>query len=306
MSRARLLVLGTVAIWSFGTLLGRVISHRAPYLLLHVSFLCSLAVFLPYAGRAGLPAALRPRHLGFGLFGYFLYSVALMLSFRAYGRASEPTVLNYTWPVFTVLLTPLFAARTGRAARRASLRERLGIALCFLAVLLLATGGDPRSLDLANGRGVLFGLSAGLSYGVFSAYSSTVPASEHASFLLAAAGSSAVAMIPFTWNDLAELPLVSAREWLAAGALGALVNGAGYATWTLANRLAAESGESVASVASLAFLLPLLSLCAIAAFLGEGALLSPAVAFSALMLVAGSAACRGAGAEAPPAPGREG
>lgn len=292
MSRARLLVLLTVALWTFGTLLGRVISHRAPFLLLSASFLASFVAFLPYAGRAGLRRAANARHLLFGASGYFLYSTALMLSFRAYGRASEPTVLNYTWPVFTLLLTPRFAASAGLAVRSSTARARIGVALCLLSVATLATGLDPRSFDAGNLPGLLYGLAAGLSYGLFSAYSSTVPSDDHAGFLLAASGGSVVAMAPLALRDLPEAVAVTPAEWAAAFALGALVNGLGYATWTLANRLAAETGEPLARVTAPVFLLPLLSLCAIALLLGEGRLFDPAVALAALLVTAGAALCR--------------
>jgi drug/metabolite transporter (DMT)-like permease len=109
-----------------------------------------------------------------GPFGYFVYSAALNLSYRNFDSASETTVLNYTWPVFTVIFTQLVFKGLTRKDRLVRMIEWLGIGLGFLSVIVLASRGEFNLLVEPNLPGIGWGLLAGASYGFFSAYSGTV------------------------------------------------------------------------------------------------------------------------------------
>ncbi len=65
---------------------------------------------------------------------------------------------------------------------------------------LVATGGDLVRLQVANLRGLAWGLFAGAAYGLFGAYSSTVSGDEHSAFLLASILASCLLII--RWRPL--------------------------------------------------------------------------------------------------------
>jgi drug/metabolite transporter (DMT)-like permease len=226
-----------------------------------------------------------------GLFGYGLYSTSLNQSFRAFNAASEASVLNYTWPLFTVVFTQgIFRRERQRPGVR--LVEALGTLVGFGAVVVLTTQGRLSSLNLANPAGVAWGLCAGASYGLFSAYSSTVPEREHSLFLLAAIATSWVLLLPLSYTERALLSELSWASVALALVQGGLLNGVGYITWTRANRLAREQGISISSVASLTFLLPIIALVWITLFLGETAIWRPYFVVSLAMVVLGSLLCQ--------------
>jgi drug/metabolite transporter (DMT)-like permease len=303
MGQAKRLALITVLIWSSGALLGRLIAARSQFLLLGLSTSCTLLTFVGYrlllrrSGGASGPW-IRPRYLFFGLFGYFLYMVSLNKSFRAFDAASEAMVLNYTWPLFTVVFTRgVFQRRTVAGQPRAhgaALWEALGILLGLGAVAVLATQGDLRSLDLANPAGILWGLGAGISYGFFSGYSSTVPREEHGAFLFSAIAASWLLMSLVSLLELDLVAQLTARDVAVVLVQGGLNNGVGYITWTRANRLAQEQGLRIASVASLTFALPLLNSVWIALILREATLWQPYFVLSLILIVASYLLCQNA------------
>ncbi len=304
MPTAKKLALITVLLWSSGSLLGRLIAARSQFLLLGMSTSFTLLTFLVYRlatrPRTGAKAStgtawIKPRYLFFGLFGYFFYLVALNRSFRAFDAASEPMVLNYTWPLFTVAFTrAVFGPRGshGDGRRGAGAWEAFGIVLGLAAVVVVATQGNVLSLDLANPVGILWGLAAGVSYGFFSGYSSTVSREDHGAFLFSSilASWALMALASLTERELlANLTLVDVA---VAAAKGILLDGVGYITWTQANRLAREEGLPIASVASLTFALPLLALIWIALLLHEATLTEPYFLVSLALIVLSYVLCQ--------------
>ena len=297
MKNPKLLVTITVFFWSFGTFLGRLISLRSQFLFLGLSFtftLVTLAVHFsrqrrrPCRSRA---ASWRPKYLFFGLFGYFFYCVALNQSFRAFGTGSEATILNYTWPLFTVIFTQGVFNREKRNGR-VRVIDALGIMAGFASVVLVASGGDLTTLALSNVAGVGWGLGAGISYGFFGAYSSTVSEEENGAFLFSAIAASWALMAVFSLSEMHLIETLTLRDMLLVATTGCLTQGVAYITWTRANRLARERGISISSIASMTFALPLLNLIWISLFLGETTLLRPYFAMSLLLVIVSAVLCQ--------------
>lgn len=308
MTDPRLLAAVTVLLWSFGSTVARLISMRSQALYLALSFSFTLVTFALYFWRqrramgSPPPRHWRPEFAFWGLFGYFFYITCFNRSFRAFDSASETVILNYTWPLFTVVFTRLFArarasGHDAEGPSSATWVEALGIGLGFLSVVLVATQGHLAALGrLANLRGTLWGLGAGVSYGIFGAYSSRVPREEHANFLLTAIAASWVLMAAASIPEGSLLASLSAFDIALVALSGCLLNGVGYITWTRANRLARERGMSVSVIASLTLLLPLLNLFWVSLLLGESAILRPYFAASLALIVASCLLCQNAAA----------
>ena len=297
LNNPRVYALATVALWTFFTPLVKLVSLKSQFLFITMSFsftfLTFLAVLSFIHGR-GLWLRVRTmagRNFFFGLFGYFVYWQGLIQCFREFSSASGSTVLNYTWPIFTVLFTEIIFRRTHKP-RLYRLVEWFGIFLGFASVFVLATKGDVLSFEFTHLKGLLWGLLAGGSYGFFSAYSSTVSKEYHGTFLLVSAGVSALAMLPFGLSEAGLFQTITVRDLIIVAVLGSVFDGIGYFLWTAANRLAREQGVDISSVGSIVFFLPLLSVVGISVIFGEHELLRPYFAVTLALLISGSVLCQ--------------
>jgi len=293
----RSLVAMAIGLWSFGPLLQKLIANSSRYLLLAVVFACGLATFtviqLAQHGRGAWTnlRRLRWQYPAMGLLGYFGYMSSMNRAFRYFPSAAGPTMLNYTWPVFTLVFSELIFARTRKPGLIRAI-EGTGTALGFLGVFVMATEGDPLGFRIAEPVGVLWGLSAGICYGLFSAYSATVPGEDHGVFLMSAIGASLLAMLPLAASEARSLGSLPHGAYLAAVGQGVLMNGMGYFLWTSALRLAREQGIRAASITSLIFFLPLLSIAVVSVALGEREVLRPYFVASLASLLLGLALCQ--------------
>ena len=298
MNNPNVLALVSIVIWSFGPALGRLISLKTQFLLTGVAYFFALIVFLIYNHfKDTTPFSQKlkqskPIYFLIGLFGYSIFSLSFIQTFRAYNSASEPTILNYTWPVFTVLFTEIFFRLKKKRDVTLYLIEGSGIILGFIAIVILITQGNIASFHIENIRGLMWGLVTGGSYGFFSAYSSTIPRERQRVFLLSAIFSSLIFTSLLSFNEIAIIPTLSAHDFLVAALLGVFVNGIAYITWTRANRLLREKNKHVASIASLTFFLPILSLLVITFLFKENTLFHPYFLLALILLIISSILCQ--------------
>lgn len=290
-----LLVSLTLLILSFGGYIGRLISVHSQFMLVTLSFFftaCTLGFyFLVGRGRGRPRPGIRWRwgFLIWGPMGYFMNMIANTQSFRAFGRASETVVLNYTWPVFTVLFSrTLFSDQERPPSGMAVVFEGVSLLLGLFSVTLLATEGDVTGFHITNLPGLLWGLAAGASYGLFSAFSATVTEKQQPTFLLTAIGSSLLFVLPLGLMEWELAARISPADIGAALAMGFLVNGVSYITWTSALHRARQQGVSTAKIVAPMFLVPLLSLVVVSVLLGEGKIGQPYFLLSLLFSISGS------------------
>ena len=306
MSNPRALALVSVVCWAFSAYLTRSISMRSPVALLLVSFSAGFATLLVYFALlrpnavAGSFTRIRAGYVVLGPLGYYVYAVALFQSYRAFNTASQTTVLNYTWPLFTVLFTEVLFRHADRRALLQGVLEAAGIAVGFLSVFVLATEGRLTEFDFANPAGIAWGLLAGASYGLFSAYSSTVASGEQGAFLLTSVLASAalVFLTAVVTTEISLLTTLTLQDMIYPIVWGCVGNGVGYIAWTRANRLAREQGVGVSAIASAMFVLPLLGLVLVAVLLKERQLWQGYFALSVALILLSSALCQRARAVA--------
>jgi len=297
MKNPRWLALVTIAFWSFASLLSRLIAARSRFALVGLSFAFTALALIAYAwiSQGRFPLAdrriWRIKYLALGSLGYFWYTTSLNQCYRTNDAATEPTLLNYTWPLFTVLFTRLLQRAQFRV-RGAATIEALGIGAGFLSVALVATGGDLAQVRLANLPGVAWGLFAGATYGLFGAYSSAVPQDEHSAFLLASILASCLLIAPLAATERNLWAQLRWADVATTAALGCVLNGVAYITWTRANRRVYELGQSVSGIASMTLALPLLNLLWVAVFFHETAVLRPVVILSAGLIVVSMVLCQ--------------
>lgn len=284
----RLYVIISVILWAFaGTLLG-MMARSNIFAILSISFLASSVfnLIMVRSREKYRTAAFRPsfKAVMYGLSGYLIYNLCFGLAIIAYGNATEPTILNYTWPFFTVLFTVLFYKR-----QKAGLSFYVSTMLGFGGVILLASKGDLTSIELDRSAfGLIAGVGTGLSYGLFSAFSSSVAQAAQPKFLLLATLLSFIGMLAFAFYfhgiTAFDMP---ASDFILALIYGLLLDSLGHVFWTRVQALTAERKEDLNAAVSLVYYLPLLSLSLIAIFLKEDQLFQPFM-LGALLLITGS------------------
>jgi drug/metabolite transporter (DMT)-like permease len=296
MNNPKILALLTIVLWSFGMYIGRLIAIKSQFLLISLSLLFSFITILVYTALVLKDFSflrLKAYHWLYfltGPLGYFVYSVGQNQSSRQFNGMSETTILNYTWPIFTIIFTQMLA---GNNNNRFWVRvvEALGVLVGFGAVVNLATHGNFSSFNL-NVPGILWGLLSGAAYGLYSAYSGGLKAEEQSVFLVVSTGFS---LLLAGLLSFSELGIISTLTWTDLGVTfisGCLLSGVGYITWTRANRLAREQSINISSIASIMFVLPVISLVIVSLLLGETLLLQPYFLGSLGLIVISSILCQ--------------
>ncbi|MBF0530517.1 MAG: DMT family transporter [Deltaproteobacteria bacterium] len=293
----KLLAVATVFMWAIFAPVAKAISDRSQYLFVAGTFLCSFITF----GGVGLLRWRRQKGQGFrgfkatylfyGLFGFFFYYLGLNNCFREFPTAGGTVVLNYTWPIFTVIFSELIFRRTRKPVLY-RLVEWTGIGIAFFAVYVLATKGQLGAVDFSRVAGLSWGLMAGASYGFFSAYSSTVPQSSQGLFLLISTFVSFFAMLPLAATETYLLSSMTFTDVLLMFTMGGVLNALGNFFWTSANIQAREKNIDISSVSSIIFFLPVISVILVSLIFREEELLKPYFAITILLLTGGSWLCQ--------------
>lgn len=188
-----------------------------------------------------------------GFVGIFLYSLLLYRALEL-STAQEAFIVNYTWPLWTVIFASLL------------LRERIGwrkagaLLTGFAGVVIVATQGRfelPTHL-----AGDLLALGAAVCYGLFSALGKKYPREQSALMLDAFVTSTlcSAALLPF----VSSFPTLTLRTALGVAWLGVFATAIPFLAWFLA----LEHGDT-GMLSNVVFLTPFLSLVYIRLLLGE-------------------------------------
>ena len=291
----RALAFATVALWGFGSAVTKTLSLGSVFFNITFSILLSalsFAFLVRWNGRGSLSVspAKAVRYALIGLFGYGLYWICYTQSFRHSQSAATSAVLNYTWPLFTVIFTEFL--NRSETDRFAKFLQWSGIVLGTVAVWILVTHGDLASLMLHDPAAVSWGLGAGISYGLFGALSSSISKEEQLIFLFYASAGSAIFLAPLVMSEFHSVFELSLSTFLVILASGVLLDCFGYYCWTMANRLAREQSLDIAKVSSITLALPFLSTLIISIIFGEKDLTRPYFIVAVALLTLSSGLCQ--------------
>ncbi|NCB53699.1 MAG: DMT family transporter [Epsilonproteobacteria bacterium] len=212
-----------------------------------VSFLSLLAVatyrqrtheLLKYSAKTYLVL------LGLGFLDFLFY----LLLYFGYERANglEVLVMQYTWPIFIVLLS-LFI-----------LKERLGFAkivsliLGFAGVAIVITKGDLAQVDFGNIGVIITVLIGAFSFALFSVLSKKV--SINLTNAVSVYFFTAVVYSFISMETFSSFTFPTAQEWLFIAVNGVFLNGISYLFW-----IKALQNADASFVAPFIFITPVLS-----------------------------------------------
>lgn len=190
-----------------------------------------------------------------GVLGNFLY---VMFFYLAIDRLDTQVAyaLNYLWPVM-IVLTSIFVLKD-----QLTFRKVIAITISFLAVVLFVTKGNLTLFDNVDILGVLFGLGAAFTYGLFSTlnkkygYDSVVANFFFIFFSLA--------LNLIRYFILEDFYIPNTSQILGIVWMGVFVNAIAFILWLQSLKLG-----NVNEIANLSYLTPFVSLVYIAVFLNE-------------------------------------
>ncbi|MFW2405167.1 MAG: DMT family transporter [Gammaproteobacteria bacterium] len=172
-SRAIVYGLLTVALWStVASAFNLTLQHVTPLELLVFSSVAAttmLGFIVLLSGRRSEFAGWTGKdYRRSALLGFLNPALYYLLLFEAYDRlpAQEALLLNFAWPVVLVLLSVVLLRQRIHPLAIASLL------VSFSGVIIIATRGDPLSMQLENPTGVALALTSTVVWSVYWIYSS--------------------------------------------------------------------------------------------------------------------------------------
>ena len=277
--RAYLFALAAVACWStVASAFKLSLQFVTPLQLVSVAAVVSTLFMGAVVTKLGLWADLRAAwgqnwrwYLALGFCNPFLYYLVL---FHAYDMlpAQQVLPLNYTWGVLLALLSvPILKQQLRPQDLSAAL-------VCYSGVLVIATGGNPLSLEFANPVGVGLALFSTLIWCGYWLLNTRIGGSAPVNLLLSfLCGLPWLAAALFVQGGWQWPPLTG---WLGPVYVGLFEMGIAFLLW----QGALLSCDNTARISNLIYLSPPLSLLLIAILVGEKIHMATIVGLVLIML----------------------
>ena len=268
---ANLYALGAIALWATLASLGVALKHVPPFLLTGVALLVGSLLALPFVLKDRRQWAIPASTLMLGVYGLFGFHFLLFIALR-HAPAVEANLVNYLWPLFMVVLAPLFLK--GMQLRGVHVAAALlGFAGAALAIL-----GARDAADAGTGWswGYLPALASAFIWASYSLLTQRV-----AAFPTAAIGLfglvSGLLSLGCHWL-LEPATALSGADWALLAVMGLGPLGAAFFLWDKALKL----GDA-RQIGILSYLTPLCSTALL--MLVSGRALSWSIALAAVMII---------------------
>lgn len=279
-TRAYLFAGGAVLLWStVASAFKLSLRHLEPLqLVFFASVISSVVLFVILVGLNKIPLLLQyPKRLLpicflSGLLNPCLYYFAL---FEAYDRlpAQDALSINYSWPIMLVILS-IFILK-----QRVRIMELTAVCIAYFGVIIIATHGNPFTLEFADSSGAGFALASTLVWATYWIINvrqkSDLTITLFLNFLFALP---ALCIITFIVCPISD---VGFKGLAGAAYVGLFEMGITYVLWSAALRLS----STTAKISSLAFISPFLSLLIIRIIVGEQ--IKMATLLGLILIVAG-------------------
>lgn len=113
--QANLYALGAIALWATLAALGVALAHVPPFLLTGAALMVGGLLAVPFVVRDPAQWRVAPRALALGVFTLFGFHFLLFIGLRL-APSVEVNLINYLWPLFIVVLAPLYVRGTALTA----------------------------------------------------------------------------------------------------------------------------------------------------------------------------------------------
>ena len=191
-----------------------------------------------------------------GILGTFLYSSLLYVGMQRL-KTQQAFIINYLWPIMTVLFSCLILKK------KLTLQKVAALLLSFFGVIIVATEGNLNGLSRVDGLGVAACVAAAMCSGLYGTLNSRVTCDKTLATMIYQSTSAVTALITLLLTHSGPRPLtlpeLGGMMWN-----GILIYGVAATTWAIA----ISTGDT-AKVSNLAYFTPFLSLIYIYFLLGE-------------------------------------
>jgi len=235
----------TISLWSLSAYFSAHLRRVSPFVLVGINFTVAGLMGIRYLRTWKAPLIVFVIGVG-GLFGY---QVLYFLAFQ-HAPAVEVNLINYLWPLFVVLLSPVYLK--GYALRG---HHILGAMLGLLGAAVVVTGGALH-FNLSSAPGYGYAAIAAViwaSYSLLIKRLQPLPDSLVSGFCLLA-GFLALAIAWGSSPSSSQIWSLTGREWLYVILMGIGPHGIAFVTWNLA----LKHGDPRV-IGSFSYLIPLLS-----------------------------------------------
>lgn len=196
-----------------------------------------------------------------GFINPFIYYLVL---FQAYNllKAQEAQAINYTWALMLSILSVIFLKQ------KLTLTDIVSSIICYFGVLIIATQGEPFSMNFSNLEGLALALFSTVLWAFYWIFNTKVKGDAivalFCNFLLA----SPMIILYVFFTDGFTLP--SLKGVLGAMYIGFFEMGITFVFWLKAM----QSAQNTSKIANLIFISPFISLIFISVLLNESIFIS--------------------------------
>ncbi|MFH0955129.1 MAG: DMT family transporter [Candidatus Micrarchaeota archaeon] len=253
----------SVMLWATAAAVSKLLLGKglnALQLLLFTSFFATVSLVLVAASNGKLKLV---KHFSvkewiqlgaIGAIGIFLYHICYFGSLQ-YLPAQETTIINYLWPLMTVLIAiPLLHESF-------SIRKLGATVLSLAGVWIVVSNGNIFSFRFDNAFGVALAFSGAVLYGLFAVLGKKSKIDKTSSMLAYCAVTFALSLISVP--VFSRIPAISLLQLIGTAWLGICI-GIGFWLWFLA----LHYGDT-AKISNLAYLVPFISLVFVYVLLAE-------------------------------------
>lgn len=264
---ANLYALGAIALWAGLASLGTSLRHLPPFLLTGIALVIGSVPSWPLVRQWKVPGPT----LAVGIYGLFAYHFLLFIALRM-APPVEANLVNYLWPLFIVVLAPLFLP--GLSLRPGHVVGAL-LGFAGAAVAILGAGGATGAWSW----GYLPALGAAFIWASYSLLTRRVPAFPTAAIGLFGLVSGLLSLACHV--ALEPRVTIAPGDWLLLAVMGLGPLGAAFFLWDKALKL----GDA-RHIGVLSYLTPLASTALLLLVTGRG--LSWNIGAAAALIVGGA------------------
>ena len=264
---ANLYALGAIALWAGLASLGLALQHLPPFLLTGIALVIGSVPAWPLARQWRVS----PGTLALGIYGLFGFHFLLFIALRL-APPVEANLVNYLWPLFIVVLAPVFLP--GMALQAGHVVGAL-MGFAGAAIAILGAGGATGAWSW----GYLPALGSAFIWASYSLLTRRVPAFPTAAIGLFGLVSGLLSLGCHV--ALEPSVAISAGDWVLLALMGLGPLGAAFFLWDRALKL----GDA-RQIGVLSYLTPLLSTALLLLVTGRG--LSWNIALAAALIVGGA------------------
>ena len=266
--QANLYALGAIALWASLASLGVSLTHIPPFLLTGIALIIGSVPAWPFVLRDPSQWRIPLRTLALGVYGLFAYHFLLFIALR-HAPPVEANLVNYLWPLFIVVLSPLLLP---------------GVALRWPHVLAALLGFAGAAIAIAGGRelsgtlawGYLPALAAAFIWATYSLLTKRVPAFPTTAIGLFGLVSGLLSLLCHV--ALEPAASLQPRDWALLAVMGLGPLGASFFLWDKALKL----GDA-RHIGILSYLTPLASTALLIVVSGRP--FSASIALSTVMII---------------------